>query len=337
MYTEWSIITTLHVNDINPKKVKLYSVRNRKHKVRVTDFATVPKISSDFKSWLDSFPNILASKDFSIIVDSILTARKKKRMVLAMLGGHVIKTGISPLLIDWMDKGILTDIAMNGSTSIHDFEIAYMGQTSEDVASGLDDGTFGMVRETGQMMHAAIMEGYQKNKGMGESLGSYIIKNKCKFRKYSLLNKAVSLKISITVHTAIGTDTIYQHPDVNGAAMGQTSLTDFYKLVSVLTKLGNGGVVINMGSAVILPEVFLKALTLARNLGYPVKNFTAVNFDMIQHYRPNENVVSRPIRTGGKGIRITGHHEIIFPLLYAAVMARLGKSKLPGDYPDENN
>ncbi len=310
---------------INPQKVKLYSVKQRKHKVHVTDFASVPVLSKNLDRWLESFPQILAAKDFRAVVDAIVSAHKKNKPVLAMLGGHVVKCGVSPLLIDLMKRGILSAVAMNGSTSIHDFEVAYMGQTSEDVAEGLDDGTFGMVKETGELIHSAINAGQTTHLGMGELLGQKLNRMKAPYRSYSILSYGAGHSIPVTVHTAIGTDTIYQHPDVDGAAMGETSLRDFYKLVSVIAQLGNGGVVLNIGSAVVLPEVFLKALTIARNLGYPVKNFVAANFDMMQHYRPHENVVSRPIRTGGKGYSITGHHEIMIPFLYAAVMAKLKK------------
>jgi hypothetical protein len=240
-----------------------------------------------------------------------------------MLGGHVIKCGVTPLLIDLMQWGIITGVVMNGSASIHDTEVALIGQTSEDVAKGLDDGTFGMVQETGELMHAGIQYAYEHQLGMGEGLGYWITKKKLPFMKYSLLSNAYKLKIPVTVHTAIGTDTIYQHPDVNGAAMGETSLRDFHQLAGMLRQLNNGGVVINIGSAVILPEVFLKALTIARNSGASVKNFTTANFDMVQHYRPTENVVSRPVRTGGHGVSITGHHEIMIPLLYASLISKL--------------
>lgn len=310
--------------------------------MHINNFASIPKSVNELKIITDNFPQILAGSDFKSVISAIVNAYKKNKPVLAMLGGHVIKCGLSLLIIDLMKKNILSAVAMNGSTSIHDFEIGYMGQTSEDVASGLDNGSFGMVRETGELMHSAINEGYKninnkinnktyhsRNKlliqeaGMGELLGRKLNQMKAQYRKYSILSYAESVGIPVTVHTAIGTDTIYQHPLVNGAAMGETSLSDFYKLISIISQLNNGGVVLNIGSAVILPEIFLKALTIARNLNYPVRNFTTVNFDIYQHYRPYENIITRPVRIGGKGYAITGHHEILIPLLYAAVMGEI--------------
>jgi hypothetical protein len=317
---------SIAMGNFKPKNVKLYSIHERTHKVQIKDFAEVPSIPKDFGKWIDGLPNILAAKDLKEIIAAIVKARQKNKPVIAMIGGHVIKCGVTPLLIDWMKKGILTGMAMNGSASIHDTEIALIGQTSEDVAVALDDGTFGMVKETGAFIHAALKEGNQQGWGMGQSIGYKINKVKMPYRDKSLLANADKLGIPVTVHTAIGTDTIYQHPDVDGAVMGETSLRDFYRFAEMLKDLNNGGVILNIGSAVILPEVFLKTLTIARNLGYPVAKFTSANFDMIQHYRPRENVVKRPTRTGGKGYTITGHHEIMIPLLYAGVMAKMKES-----------
>ncbi len=314
---------SIDMKNFKPENVKLYSIRERTHKVRVKDFAKVPSIQKGFGQWIDEMPDILASRDLKEIINAIVKARQKNKPVIAMIGGHVIKCGVTPLLIDWMKKGILTGMAMNGSASIHDTEIAMIGQTSEDVAIALDDGTFGMVKETGELIHAGLKEGHPKGWGMGKSIGYKLNQAKTPFRAQSILSVGTRLGIPMTVHTAIGTDTIYQHPDVNGAIMGETSLRDFYLFAEMVKDLHNGGVILNIGSAVILPEVFLKALTIARNLGYPVARFTSANFDMIQHYRPRENVIKRPTRTGGKGYSITGHHEIMIPLLYAGVMSKL--------------
>ncbi|MFB3894981.1 MAG: hypothetical protein ACE14V_01635 [bacterium] len=308
--------------DLN--NVKLQSIKQRKHKVRIADFGKVPKSSNpSLSAYLDSLPNILAAKDFHEIVKAIVTACRKKKPVIVMLGGHTIKCGIAPFIIDLMEKRIITAVAMNGSTSIHDFEIGYYGETSEQVSETLDQGTFGMVQETGNLMHQAITEGLITGVGLGRALGNKLIEIKAKNKQLSILATAAKLDIPVTVHVAIGTDTIHQHPAVDGAALGESSLLDFRLLTAVVKDLNNGGVVLNIGSAVILPEVFLKVLTIARNLGYPVKNFSTANFDMYQHYRPQVNVVQRPTHLGGKGYSITGHHELMIPLLTAGVLLAL--------------
>lgn len=305
-------------------KVKLQSIKQRKHKVAISDFGKVNK-SADPKlsGYLDSLPNILAAKDFREIVSAIVTAYRKKKPVIVMLGGHVVKCGVSPLIIELMEKKVITAIAMNGSTSIHDFEIGFYGETSEQVSETLDKGTFGMVKETGELMHRAITEGLIAGVGLGRALGNKLIEIKAIHKKVSILATAAKLDVPVTVHVAIGTDTIHQHPDVDGATLGESSLLDFRLLTDVVKDLNNGGVVLNIGSAVILPEVFLKALTIARNLGYPVRNFITANFDMQQHYRPQVNVVQRPTHLSGKGYSITGHHELMISLLVNAVLLEL--------------
>jgi len=222
-----------------------------------------------------------------------------------------------------MRRRVLTGIAMNGATAIHDFELAMIGQTSEDVAATLEDGTFGMVEETGRLMNEALTNGAAQGLGAGHALGEAIIKADLPHRDVSVLAAGIELDVPVTVHIAIGTDTIHQHPKADGAALGETSFKDFELLVALVAELGGGGVYINIGSAVVLPEVFLKALTLARNLGHPVRGFVAANFDMIRHYRPSTNVVGRPVRAGGTGYDVTGHHEIMIPLVTAAILARL--------------
>jgi hypothetical protein len=313
---------------VDLSNVKLQSIKQRKHKVRIADFGKVlqnpdPKLSE----YLSSLPNILAAKDFREIVQAIVTAYRKKKPVIVMLGGHTVKSGIAPFIIELMEKKVITAIAMNGSTSIHDFEIGYYGETSEQVSETLDNGTFGMVKETGDLMHQAITESLIAGVGLGRALGNKLIEIKAKNKSVSILATAAKLDIPVTVHVAIGTDTIHQHPAVDGAALGESSLLDFRLLTDVVKDLNNGGVVLNIGSAVILPEVFLKVLTIARNLGYPVRNFSTANFDMQQHYRPQVNVVQRPTHLGGKGYSITGHHELMIPLLTAAILLALKGKK----------
>jgi len=259
------------------------------------------------------------------VVDAIVNAAKTKRAVIAMLGGHVVKTGLAPLLIDLMRRGVITHIAMNGSAAIHDYEICRFGATSEDVAAGLRDGTFGMSDETGREMNTAFVDGMQNGYGMGEALGRALeARNDLANPELSVLLNAHKLGVTATVHAALGAEIIHQHPAANGAAIGDTSHRDFRRLAGALIGIHDGGVVLNLGSAVIMPEVFLKALTIARNLndGKP-QSFVTVDLDMQRHYRPRVNVVQRPTLHSGRGYELTGHHEIMVPLLVWAVAARL--------------
>jgi hypothetical protein len=309
-------------NGISPadlSQVKTYPIKDRINKVKVSDFASPPRSGQSVSDWLKTLPNILAGNSFKELIKAIVTARAESRPVIVMMGGHVIKCGLSPVIISMMEHGILTGIAMNGATSIHDFEIAIIGETSEDVGTNIATGVFGMWEETGGLMNEAIKHGQQSNTGMGESLGRKLIALQAPYKNVSILASAVRLNIPLTVHVAIGTDIIHQHPEADGSAIGQTSFTDFRIFVSEVANL-DGGVLLNFGSAVIMPEVFLKALSIARNLGHKVTEFTTANFDMFQHYRPNENIVKRPTNIGGKGYSITGHHEIMIPLLACAVM-----------------
>lgn len=315
--------------DLN--RVRTIPLEERDTKVNRSDFATVCPVDATLTQLLDSLPHILKAQDLRAIVTAIVTARELGKPVIIGIGGHVIKCGLGPLLIQWMERGILTALVMNGSASIHDFEIALIGRTSEDVAEQLVTGMFGMVRETAEAMNEAINAGARDKIGMGQSLGQKILELRAPFSEYSVLAASARLNIPATVHIAIGGDTIHMHANADGAALGATSFTDFKILVSVLQNLGDGGVYLNIGSAVVLPEVFLKALNLARNLsGDPITNFTTVNLDMIQHYRPLENVVKRPTLPGGAGYSITGHHEIMFPLLVHLVLsARAHRSPKP--------
>ena len=311
-------------NPIDISAVTTYPLRDRINKVSVRDFATPPEVEVDLSQFLSSLPNILKGQEFLALVDDIVTAHQNKKPVIVMMGGHVIKCGLSLLLIDLVKRGVITGFAFNGASSIHDFEIALIGETSEDVAAYLQDGQFGMWEETGRLMNEATQRAADTGIGMGEALGRQLIEMDAPYNAYSLLSSAgIQYDIPITVHVAIGTDIIHQHPSANGATIGAASFTDFRLLTALVTDLEGGGVVLNLGSAVILPEVFLKALTIARNLGHTVSQFTAANFDMNQQYRSVENVVKRPTEMGGKGYTFTGHHELMIPLLAQAVLSRL--------------
>jgi len=309
-------------NPIELANVTTYPLQNRINKVSVQDFATLPESEIDLTPFLASLPNILKAPDFLALVDSIVAAYRREKPVIVMMGGHVIKCGLSPLLIALAKRGVITSFAFNGASSIHDFEIALIGETSEDVAAYLQTGKFGMWEETGRWMNAAIQHAADTGIGMGEALGRQLTEINAPYNAYSILAAGLQHGVPITVHVAIGTDIIHQHPSANGAAIGETSFTDFRLLTELVTAL-EGGVVLNFGSAVILPEVFLKALTIARNLGATVSHFTTANFDMNQQYRPMENVVKRPTEMGGKGYTFTGHHELMIPLLVQAILSRL--------------
>ena len=303
-------------------------VARRPNKVRSEEFATPPANDLSFAAFLQSLPDVLVARDFSRLIDAIVAAFRAKRSVVVMLGGHIVKTGVGPVLIDLIRRGVITHIAMNGSAAIHDYEIARFGGTSEDVAAGLKDGTFGMADETGREMNAAFTSGMRDRRGMGEALGVALeAATQLAHPEQSVLLAARKHGIVATVHAALGAEIIHQHPAADGAAIGDTSHRDFRRLAAALPGLHDGGVVLNLGSAVIMPEVFLKALTIARNLssGKPT-GFFACDLDMQRHYRPRVNVVQRPTLHGGTGIEITGHHEIMVPLLAWAVASRLGAS-----------
>ena len=305
-------------------QVRTVPIAHRPNKVRAEEFAAPPGADRSFGAFLHSLPNVLAARDFRRVVDAIVNAARR-RAVVAMAGGHVVKTGIAPVLLDLMRRRVITHLALNGSAAIHDYEVARWGGTSEDVAAGLRDGTFGMAEETGREMNEAIVRGQRAEQGMGEALARALVaRTDLAHPKLSLLIGAHELAIPTTVHAAIGAEIIHQHPAADGAAIGDTSHRDFRRFAAALPGLHDGGVVLNLGSAVILPEVFLKALTIARNLdrGRPT-HFTTCDFDMIRHYRPRANVVQRPTLEGGAGYEITGHHEIMVPLLVWSVVERL--------------
>jgi deoxyhypusine synthase len=308
---------------ININKVKTYSVKVRKSKVKMSDFAQVPMRRRSFLGFYNSLPNILKAKDMCAVVDAVVRAHRKKKAVIFMAGAHVIKCGLSPVLIELIKKKIITCLTLNGAGIIHDFEIAFGGKTSEDVGKNLKDGSFGMGKETADFINHAVTEGVQEGWGLGEAIARKISTSKLRYKNLSILYHAYKNKIPVSVFVAIGTDIIHQHPSFDASLTAEGSLRDFRMLVENVCQLNNGGVVLNFGSAVILPEVFLKALNLARNLGHKVKNFTTANFDMVYHYRPAQNVVLRHVQTGGSGYYIIGHHEIMLPLFVQAIIEKI--------------
>lgn len=316
-------MTEYHEADFS--RLKTVPIAERPNKVDASLLAKPPlPADRSFNAFVDALPSILAAQDLRYVVDQIVAAAGR-RGILAMLGGHVIKVGLGPLLIALMRRRAITMVAMNGSAAIHDFELAAYGGTSEDVAAGLGDGTFGMAEETGREMNAALVRGSKGQQGAGEALADYLgARQDLPGRDVSVLLACASLGVPVTVHAAIGAEIIHQHPASDGAVLGATSHRDFKRLAGALPDLDDGGVVLNLGSAVVMPEVFLKALTIARNLnGGRPKNFCACDCDMQRHYRPRVNVVERPTLAGGRGIQLTGHHEILIPLLAWSVLSRL--------------
>jgi hypothetical protein len=303
-------------------RIRTYPIKERPNKVHLDELARVWQPGGSFAQFIDSLPKILVGNDFCAVVDATVTAVRNQRPVVVMMGAHPIKCGLNPVLIDLMRRNIVSAIAFNGAGAIHDFELALIGETSEDVQRGLDDGSFGMIDETGKLMNAALADGVRQGIGAGRALGEAIVKGQFRQKELSILHQGVLSNSPVTVHIAIGTDIIHQHPTTDGSVLGEATYLDFQKFASVIAKL-EGGVLLNIGSAVVMPEVFLKALTIARNLGNTVDNFTTVNFDMIRHYRPSENVVKRPTHKGGRGFYIVGHHELLVPLWAAAVIEQL--------------
>lgn len=310
---------------INASDLKTYPLKKRHSKVRLSDFATPWKRGGSFATFYSRLPDILAVKTLRAVANAVVKAHRNHRPVIVGIGAHVIKVGLSPVITDLMERGIVTAVAMNGAGIIHDFELALMGHTSEEVDAEIDDGRFGMAEETGRILNEAITRGAKDGHGMGEAIGRYLNHSSNQFpnRAVSILATGAQLGIPVTVHVAVGTDIIHMHPSADGAAIGATSLLDFRRLTAVVAGM-EGGVYLNIGSAVILPEVFLKALSLGRNLGHPIANITTVNMDFLSHYRPQTNVVRRPTQKGGQGYSLTGHHEIMLPLLAAAVLEQLG-------------
>jgi hypothetical protein len=297
-------------------------LQERGGKVRAEMFSRVHGKGGDWVGFLAGLPRLLAADNLRAVIEALLFARRDKRAMIWGLGGHVIKTGVAPVLIDLMRRGFVTGFAMNGAAAIHDFEIAVCGATSEDVEAVLPDGSFGAAEETGREMNRAIIVGNLEEIGMGEALGRRLVQNaRADLADQSILYMAHQAGVPVTVHVAIGTDTPHMHPEADPAAIGISTHRDFRLFSSLVTGLDQGGVYINIGSAVVLPEVFLKALSAARNLEYPIRDFTTVNMDFFDHYRPRNNVVQRPhANAGGMGYQLTGHHEIMVPLLAALLV-----------------
>ncbi len=308
---------------VSLKSVKSYSLCGRKSKVSVRSLALPPEKGDTLGDFFGKLPDVLAARDFRDAVRAIVSARKQGRPVVLGMGAHPVKLGLSPVIISLMNDGVITALASNGACTIHDYELALAGHTSEDVAAELCTGTFGMARETGQGLNRAINRGIKQGYGIGASVGEYIGRGRFPFKERSIFAAAYALGIPATVHVGIGTDIIHMHPEADGAAIGKGSMQDFRLFAAVIADL-EGGVYLNLGSAVIMPEVFLKALNVARNLGNRVEAITTINMDFIQHYRPTENVLKRPTSGAGRNIALTGHHEIMFPLLAAAVCEEMG-------------
>ncbi len=302
--------------------LKTYSIKDRPSKVTRDDFARPWTKGGSLAGYLASLPGILAAGDFSQAADRLALAVRNGRTFILAMGGHPVKVGLSPIIIDLMKRGVISLLAVNGSVMVHDSEVAMVGATSEDVAATLGQGTFGMGREANETINAAAADAARERNGLGRSLGRKLIEGNHPFLDDSLFATAARLDIPVTVHLAMGTDVYHIHPQADGADLGRASMDDFRTFCSAVATL-EGGAFINLGSAVVIPEVFLKAVTLVRNLGHGLRDITTINMDFIRHYRPMSNVVNRPTAEGGQGYYFVGHHELMFPLLAAALIERL--------------
>jgi hypothetical protein len=307
---------------IDRRQLRARDARSRPSKVRLRDEARPHAKGASFAAFLGSLPIALGAADLRRAIDAVAQARARGRTILWGLGAHVLKVGLAPVVVDLLERGLASGVAMNGAGCVHDLELAWMGRTSEDVERALDEGSFGMAGETAERLNAAIAAGARDGLGMGAAVGRAIAEGRMRHADRSVLAAAWRLGVPVTVHAAIGTDVHHMHPSADGAALGTTSYRDFETFAGLVATL-EGGVYLNVGSAVVLPEVFLKALALARNLGHRVRRVTTVDLDMIRHYRPTQNVVRRPTRLGGTGIALTGQHEILVPLLAAGAIERL--------------
>jgi hypothetical protein len=316
----------MQYNPADLSKVTTYPLAERRNKMEMRrDAAGDVAAGMTVAQLLTAMPPMLGAEALNRVITAIVAAREKGKPVVLAIGGHVIKCGLQPVLQRLVEADVITAFAMNGSGSIHDYELSLVAATSEDVDSVLHCGTFGMAEETGRDINRALREGVVAGCGYGEAVGRFILRNGNPFKVYSLLALCATRDIPVTVHVAIGNDIIHQHPDADGAIIGEASFRDFRLFTSIISELGDGGVYLNIGSAVILPEVFLKALSIAQNLGHHVDNFTTANFDMQQHYRPLQNVVKRPTSGHSQGYTVTGHHEIMIPLLAAGILDRIGR------------
>jgi len=317
-------MTTYEDRPIDLSGIQTYSLRSRPSKVTVSDFAKPYQVGSSAKTFIESLPRILGAQDLLAVAQAVVEARGCNKSVIAGIGGHVIKCGLAPVLIDLLRKKFITAFALTGSGVIHDFEIALVGATSEDVDAALPEGAFGMAEETGKMVNEAINAGWADGIGIGEAIGRELHRLDPPYKEFSLLYAAYGERVPVTVHVSIGADITHIHPSARGETIGGASYRDFLLFCALVREMEGGGVYINFGSAVMLPEVFLKAVTVVRNLGSKLENITTANFDFIQHYRPLTNVVRRPVAGVGRGFAITGHHEIMIPLLAAAIIEGAG-------------
>jgi hypothetical protein len=303
--------------------VRTYPLSLRPSKVTVADAARVWRSGGTLREYLNSLPNHLAVQSLRRVVCAILEARRRGKPVILGMGAHVIKVGLSPIVVDLLERRVVTAVATNGACAVHDFELAFVGATSEEVEAQLAAGDFGMAEETGRIINEAVADGVRRGLGFGRALGERLLAARPPHLSQSLFAACARLELPCTVHVALGTDIVHMHPSCDGAMVGEATQRDFRLLAAVVADLDNGGVFLNVGSAVLIPEVFLKALTLARNLGHRVQDFVTVNLDFIQHYRPTQNVVRRPVAQGGQGYALTGHHELLVPLLAAALIEGL--------------
>jgi len=309
---------------LDPARARTYPLARRRNKVATRSLARPARAGTTMRDFLDGLPHILAADELRSAARLIAQSHRSGRAVIVGMGAHVIKVGLSPILIDLMERHIVTALAMNGAGIVHDFEVAFQGATSEDVGAGLRKGSFGMARETGEFLNGCIRQCAASRIGIGRAVGEAILRNHLPHRRLSLLATAARLGLPATVHVGVGTDVIHMHPGADGAAIGAGSLRDFHLLAAVISNLDRGAF-LNLGSAVVIPEVFVKALNLARNLGHRVRRLTCIDMDFVRNYRPRVNVVTRPTADGGRGIELTGHHEIMVPLLAAAVLEELSR------------
>lgn len=319
----------LSAEPVDPAGLRTYSVAGRASKVRVQDFRPPYRPAGDFRDFLESLPMFLQAADLRAVAAAIARAHREDRVVALGLGAHNLKVGLQPLYRDLMQRGLVTSVALNGAGIVHDFELALAGHTSEDVSAQLEDGSFGMARETGEWLNRVVRDGHRRGLGLGEAVGEAIWEEGLPHRDASLLAAAHRCGVVATVHVALGTDIVHMHPEADGEAIGGASLRDFLRFCRVVEEL-EGGVYLNIGSSVILPEVFLKALTLVRNLGRDVRHFTTADLDFLRHYRPTVNVVGRPTGSGGRGYHLTGAHEILVPLLFGIVLEDLAETEKIG-------
>ena len=312
----------MKLRPLDPSRARTRKLDTLERIVAQDQLAASVAVGASVRDFLAALPNALAARDLRDLASAVASAHRDRRTFLLMMGAHPLKVGLGPLICDLIREGTLTAIATNGATIIHDFELAFAGRTSEDVAAELADGSFGMAEETGVFLNGAAQIAATEGRGLGEVVGREIVRSKFKFRDSSIFAAAYAAGIPATVHVTPGADIIHMHPTADGAAIGASTFADFHRLAAVVSGLARG-VVLNLGSAVVMPEVFLKALNLARNLGHKVNRFTAADMDFVRHYRPRMNVVERPTMGGGRGIMLTGHHELMFPLLVAAIREAL--------------